>query len=48
MKKPHKQPVPRKRGPEPAWLKINIPWEDAVKLSFEKKKPAGGWPEGKG
>ena len=33
-------------GPKPDTLKIEgIGWEDAVKKSFTKKKPASGWPK---
>jgi hypothetical protein len=34
-----------KRGPKEERLKINGNWTDAVKLSFTKKKPKGGWPK---
>jgi hypothetical protein len=33
------------RGPKPEVLKINGDWQDAVKKSLEKKKPATGWPK---
>jgi hypothetical protein len=33
-----------KRGPKPQFLKIEGNWEEAVTMSFKKKKPAGGWP----
>jgi len=32
-------------GPKPDVLKIDGNWQDAVKKSFQKKKPAGGWPK---
>ena len=32
-------------GPKPDTLKIEGNWQDAVKKSLEKKKPAGGWPK---
>jgi hypothetical protein len=32
-------------GPEPVLLKIDGDWEEAVKKSFAKKKPAKGWPK---
>jgi hypothetical protein len=34
----------QKTGPKELRLKITVPWEDAVKASFKKKKPKGGWP----
>jgi hypothetical protein len=34
-----------KRGPKLDALKIEGDWQDAVKKSFQKKKPAGGWPK---
>jgi hypothetical protein len=33
------------RGPKPEMLKIEGDWQDAVKKSLEKKKPATGWPK---
>jgi hypothetical protein len=32
-------------GLKPDILKIDGNWEDAVKKSFQKNKPAGGWPK---
>jgi hypothetical protein len=32
-------------GPQPDRLKIDRNWKEAVKQSFEKKKPAEGWPK---
>jgi len=32
-------------GPKPETLKIEGDWQDAVKKSLEKKKPAKGWPK---
>jgi len=32
-------------GPKPDLLKLGGKWQDAVKTSFEKKKPVGGWPK---
>ncbi len=32
-------------GPKPETLKIEGNWKDAVKLSFQKQKPASGWPQ---
>ena len=43
-KKP-KKPARQKPGPEEERVKIDIPWEDAVKKSLGKKKPKEGWPE---
>jgi hypothetical protein len=31
-------------GPKPDVLKIRGRWQDAVKQSLQKKKPAEGWP----
>jgi hypothetical protein len=47
---PKKLAKPKKRsaatpGPKPDLYKIEGNWEDAVKKSFQKKKPAGGWPK---
>jgi hypothetical protein len=36
---------PKTPGPEPEILKIDMDWEEAIKKSLEKKKPAGGWPK---
>lgn len=33
-----------KRGPKPDTLKIHGRWQDAMKQSLQKKKPAEGWP----
>jgi hypothetical protein len=44
-KKPSK-PKPSKPGPSAELFKIeNMPFKDAIKKSFQKKKPAGGWPK---
>jgi len=32
-------------GPKPDLLKIKGNWKAAVKTSFDKKKPANGWPK---
>lgn len=32
-------------GPKPDTLKIEGKWQDAVKKSLAKKKPAEGWPK---
>lgn len=54
---PTKKPTPRKptpkraaptkarTGPKPELYKIDGNWEDAVKVSLQKKKPATGWPK---
>jgi len=35
-----------KRGAKPDTLKIEgMNWRDAIKKSFQKKRPAGGWPK---
>ncbi len=34
-----------KRGPKEERLKIHGRWQDAVKQSFRKKRPATGWPK---
>jgi hypothetical protein len=33
------------RGPKPEVLKIDGDWQEAIKRSLEKKKPADGWPK---
>lgn len=46
-----RKPKPKKAGqakpgPTPDTLKIEgVAWEDAVKKSLGKPKPAGGWPK---
>jgi hypothetical protein len=43
-----KIPSPKSpRGPKPDTLKIEGKWQDAVKKSLAKKKPADGWPKEK-
>ena len=32
-------------GPKPELLKIKGNWKEAITKSFEKKKPAKGWPQ---
>jgi hypothetical protein len=32
-------------GPQPERLIISGNWREAVKKSFEKQKPLGGWPK---
>jgi hypothetical protein len=34
-----------KRGPKADVLKIQGTWQDAVRKSLQKKKPAEGWPK---
>jgi len=34
-----------KRGPKPEIYEIEGNWEDVVKKSLQKKKPATGWPK---
>jgi hypothetical protein len=36
---------PMKRGTKPEMLKLNGSWQAAIKKSFQKKRPAGGWPK---
>jgi hypothetical protein len=47
MAKATKKTEPAKvpRGPHPEVLKIEGDWQDAVKTSLTKKKPAKGWPK---
>lgn len=35
-------------GQEPERVKIDMPWEQAVKKALGKERPAGGWPKPKG
>jgi hypothetical protein len=39
--------IKRPCGPQPETLKIEGKWQDAVKKSLSKKKPAAGWPKEK-
>ncbi len=32
-------------GPAPERVKINKPWDKALKDALQKKRPAGGWPK---
>jgi hypothetical protein len=32
-------------GPKPDILRIEGDWQDAIKKSLQKKKPAKGWPK---
>jgi hypothetical protein len=34
-----------KTGPKPDVLKIRGNWQDAIKKSLQKRKPADGWPK---
>jgi hypothetical protein len=34
-----------KRGPKEERLKLNGDWRDAIKQSFQVKRPAKGWPK---
>jgi hypothetical protein len=50
MKKKNKKKLkatnnPSQPGPKPELLKIDCDWEEAVKQSLDKKKPAEGWPK---
>jgi hypothetical protein len=36
---------PQKRGTKPEMLKLNGNWQAAIKKSFQKKRPANGWPK---
>jgi hypothetical protein len=42
-KKKAKETKPR--GPKPDILVIDKNWKEAVRKSFEKKPPPGGWPK---
>jgi len=44
-RKPQAKDKPVPPGPKPDLLKIDCDWEEAVKKSLEKKKPAEGWPK---
>lgn len=35
----------KKSGPAPDCVKIDVPWEDAVKAALAKGRPKTGWPE---
>lgn len=47
MPKTAEKKSPAKTGPKPDILKIEGKWQDAVKKSLQKKKPAAGWPKEK-
>jgi len=36
---------PMKRGTKPEMLKLNGDWKSLIKKSFQKKRPANGWPK---
>jgi len=38
-------PEKSKRGRPAEILKLNGNWQAAIKKSFQKKRPAGGWPK---
>jgi hypothetical protein len=42
---PKKKPATVTHGPKPDLLKLDGKWQDAVKKSFKKTKPVGGWPK---
>ena len=44
MRKITKRKKLAKTGPKPDTLRIDGKWQDAVKKSLAKKKPAEGWP----
>jgi len=44
-KEAQSRPPKPKPGRKPDTLKIEGDWQDAEKNSFQKKKPAGGWPK---
>ncbi|HEV3279887.1 MAG TPA: hypothetical protein VG860_24080 [Terriglobia bacterium] len=44
--RPKPATVKRQRpGPKPEVLKIDMDWQEAVKLAMKKKKPPEGWPK---
>ena len=45
LSKPTTKPPKPKPGPKPDTLKIEGDWEEAMKKSLAKKKPATGWPK---
>jgi hypothetical protein len=40
-----KQARQKKRGPEAETLRLNGDWRELIKKSFQKKRPANGWPK---
>jgi hypothetical protein len=45
VKQQSKKTERKPTGPKPEVLKIRGNWEAAVSKSFQKKKPAEGWPK---
>jgi hypothetical protein len=46
MQKKKKSDKPKSvPGPKPDFLKLKGPWQQAVRKSLQKKKPAEGWPK---
>jgi len=37
--------TPQTPGPKPDMLKIEGDWQDAIRKSLQKNKPAQGWPK---
>lgn len=40
-----KKPAKAKPGPVEERVKIDMPWEDAIKVALSKPKPKDGWPK---
>jgi len=40
-----KSKEPKRTGPKPETVKINTPWEKAVRDALTRKRPPGGWPD---
>ena len=40
-----KKPERQRSGPKPETVKIDRPWEDAVRDALKRKRPDEGWPE---
>lgn len=45
MKKPAQPACKKMPGPEPEFLKPYGKWRELIKKSFQKKRPAMGWPK---
>jgi hypothetical protein len=45
MGKAKKKKRKKKPGPKEQRLKVTVSFTEAIKASFAKKKPKGGWPE---
>jgi hypothetical protein len=45
MAKARKRKRKKKPGPKEQRLKVAVSFTEAIKASFAKKKPKGGWPE---